>query len=92
MSKDKHKVKILWKIILLSGAFGGIINAIISDNGFIRPREETVDSVTIIRPGLAGNILLGAVAAFISWGLKRGGQNAASHCSRYRCGLKVVLR
>ena len=56
-------------IILLSGAFGGIINAIVSDNGFIRPREETVDNVTIIRPGFAGNILLGAVAAFISWGL-----------------------
>jgi hypothetical protein len=56
-------------IILLSGAFGGIINAIVSDNGFIRPREETVDNVTIVRPGFAGNILLGAVAAFISWGL-----------------------
>jgi hypothetical protein len=56
-------------IILLSGAFGGIINAIISDNGFIRPREETVDNVTIVRPGFMGNILLGAVAAFISWGL-----------------------
>jgi hypothetical protein len=56
-------------IILLGGAFGGIINAIVSDNGFIRPREETVDNVTIVRPGFAGNILLGAVAAFISWGL-----------------------
>lgn len=56
-------------IILLSGAFGGIINAIVSDNGFIRPREETVDNVTIVRPGFMGNILLGAVAAFLSWGL-----------------------
>ncbi len=56
-------------IILASGAFGGIINAIVSDNGFIRPREEKVDNVTIVRPGFMGNILLGAVAAFISWGL-----------------------
>jgi hypothetical protein len=56
-------------IILLSGAVGGIINAIISDNGFVKPREETIDNVCIIRPGIAGNILLGAVAAFISWGL-----------------------
>lgn len=56
-------------IILLGGAFGGIINAIVSDNGFIKPREETVDNVTIVRPGFAGNMLLGAVAAFISWGL-----------------------
>ncbi len=56
-------------IILLGGAFGGIINAIVSDNGFIKPREETVDNVAIVRPGFAGNMLLGAVAAFISWGL-----------------------
>ncbi len=56
-------------IILLGGAVGGIINAIISDNGFVKPREETIDNVSIVRPGIAGNILLGAIAAFISWGL-----------------------
>ena len=56
-------------IIALSGAVGGIINALVSDNGFIKPREETAENVTIIRPGFAGNILLGGVAAFISWGL-----------------------
>jgi hypothetical protein len=56
-------------IILLSGALGGVINALVTDNGFVRPREETVENVTIIRPGFVGNILLGAVAAFVSWGL-----------------------
>jgi hypothetical protein len=56
-------------IILLSGALGGIINALVTDNGFIRPREENVENVTIVRPGFLGNILLGTVAAFISWGL-----------------------
>lgn len=56
-------------IVLLGGAVGGIINAIISDNGFVVPREETVDNVCIVRPGIAGNVLVGAVAAFISWGL-----------------------
>lgn len=56
-------------IILLGGALGGVINAIISDNGFIKPREETIENATIVRPGFAGNMLLGAVAAFISWGL-----------------------
>jgi hypothetical protein len=55
-------------IILLCGAVGGIINAIISDNGFVKPREE-IDNVCIVRPGIAGNILLGTTAAFISWGL-----------------------
>jgi hypothetical protein len=56
-------------VILLSGAVGGIINAIISDNGFVKPREETIDNVSIVRPGVCGNMLLGSVAAFISWGL-----------------------
>ena len=56
-------------IIALSGAVGGVINALVSDNGFIKPREETAENVTIIRPGFAGNILLGGAAAFISWGL-----------------------
>ncbi len=55
--------------ILLSGAVGGIFNAIISDNGFIWPREENVNNVSIFRPGFIGNIILGAVASFISWGL-----------------------
>jgi hypothetical protein len=56
-------------IVVLGGAVGGIINAIISDNGFIFPREETIENVCIVRPGVIGNVLLGAVASFVSWGL-----------------------
>ena len=56
-------------VIMLSGAVGGIVNALVSDNGFIKPSEESAGEVTIIRPGFAGNVLLGAVAAFVSWGL-----------------------
>ncbi|MDD1751798.1 MAG: hypothetical protein LUQ38_01755 [Methanotrichaceae archaeon] len=56
-------------IILFSGAIGGIVNAIVSDNGFIKPREEDLDNVSIVRPGFIGNILVGAISAFISWGL-----------------------
>ena len=63
-------------IIILSGALGGVINALVSDNGFIKPREETLDNETIVRPGFAGNILLGATAAFISWGLYGAFSNA----------------
>jgi hypothetical protein len=74
-------------IILLSGAVGGIINAIMSDNGFIKPREETVDNVTIVRPGIAGNMLLGAVAAFISWGL----YGAYSAAVVYMAGTGAVV-
>lgn len=54
---------------MLSGAAGGIINALVRDNGFIMPGKETTEGVSIIWPGFAGNIFLGALSAFISWGL-----------------------
>jgi len=28
-------------VIMLSGAVGGIVNALVSDNGFIKPSEES---------------------------------------------------
>ena len=42
--------------ILLSGAVGGIINALFTDDGFIMPREEIADNVCILRPGVVGNV------------------------------------
>jgi hypothetical protein len=76
--KGEYKTSMLIPIgiVILSGAVGGIVNALVSDNGFIRPSEETAGDVTIIRPGFAGNILLGAVAAFMSWGLYGAFSNA----------------
>jgi len=55
--------------VLLTGAVGGAINAFISDNGFALPREENVNNVIIFRPGFIGNILIGAIAAIVTWGL-----------------------
>jgi hypothetical protein len=56
-------------IIFLAGAVGGVVNALISDNGFILPRTEQTGGNSIIRPGFLGNILIGGVAACVSWGL-----------------------
>lgn len=58
-----------FSIIILSGAAGGIINAIITDNGFILPREETSEKASIIIPGIVANLLMGAAAGFLYWGL-----------------------
>ena len=61
-----------WFLLLyisLAGSVGGIVNALLSDNGFIMPKSEDIDGTKIIRPGMIGNILIGAVAAGISWGL-----------------------
>jgi hypothetical protein len=63
-------------IIVFSGAVGGVINALVSDNGFIKPMQEQMENEIIIRPGVVGNILLGSVAAFISWGLYGAFSNA----------------
>lgn len=56
-------------IVFAAGLVGGAINALMSDNGFAFPRGEVSSGVTIYRPGFIGNMLLGAVAACISWGL-----------------------
>jgi hypothetical protein len=57
-------------LIAIAGAIGGVVNALVTDNGFLLPKSERADAgTTVIRPGFLGNVLIGAVAAVISWGL-----------------------
>jgi hypothetical protein len=57
-------------IVCIAGAVGGVVNALLTDNGFALPRSKVVeDGISILRPGVFGNILIGAVAAGVSWGL-----------------------
>ncbi|MBN1311393.1 MAG: hypothetical protein JXB30_08235 [Anaerolineae bacterium] len=56
-------------IIFAAGAVGGIVNALLSDNGFVLPKPEKVGTSQIIRPGFLGNALISGVAACVSWGL-----------------------
>jgi hypothetical protein len=60
---------LLLGVVCVAGAVGGVINALLSDNGFVLPRQELVSDVSVLRPGVIGNILVGAVAAGVSWGL-----------------------
>ena len=50
-------------LITIAGAIGGVVNALLSDNGFALPRRES----GVWCPGAISNILIGAVAAFSSW-------------------------
>lgn len=50
-------------LVTTAGALGGVVNALITDNGFIMPRREK----TIFVPGFLTNVLVGAFAAFASW-------------------------
>lgn len=62
----------IWSIIgivFLAGGAGGVVNALMTDNGFILPKYEDASGNKIWRPGVVGNVLIGAVAAVISWGL-----------------------
>ena len=62
----------LWKymtIIFAFGAVGGVVNALLTDNGFILPKKEQQDNTKIIRPGFLVNIFIGGIAALVSWGL-----------------------
>lgn len=57
-------------LALAAGAMGGVLNAVTSDNGFIVPRFAPVDGGgKIWRPGVIGNVVVGAIAAVVSWAL-----------------------
>ena len=59
-------------VVCVAGAIGGIVNALLSDNGFLLPCKHPVDGKEgqyIILPGALGNVILGAIAAVVSWGL-----------------------
>jgi hypothetical protein len=50
-------------LICLAGAFGGLINALMSSNGFALPRR--IEGVWC--PGAISTVFIGAFAAFASW-------------------------
>jgi hypothetical protein len=56
-------------IVVAAGAVGGLVNAFLTDNGFVWPRRETSGAFTVTRPGFLGSMLVGAIAAAVSWGL-----------------------
>jgi hypothetical protein len=64
-------VSVWWIILAVSGAgaVGGIANGLLSDNGFLMPKLDVVGQLRIWRPGVAGNLFFGAVAAAFLWGL-----------------------
>jgi hypothetical protein len=61
--------------IIAAGASGGLINALLTQNGFALPQVVDLGGTRTIRPGFLGNVLIGAVAAIVSWGLNLRGVN-----------------
>lgn len=52
---------LLLAIVCTAGAVGGLVNGLISDNGFLLPCMQEVDHLRIVRPGFLGNTLNGKV-------------------------------
>jgi hypothetical protein len=53
-------------LISIAGALGGVVNALLTDNGFLLPYEAH-GTRAIWCPGFISNVLVGAFAAFSSW-------------------------
>lgn len=56
-------------VVMLAGGAGGLVNALQTDNGFALPYAEVLGKGRIYRPGWLVNVVVGAFAALISWGL-----------------------
>ncbi|QEH33974.1 hypothetical protein OJF2_25070 [Aquisphaera giovannonii] len=56
-------------LVSAAGALGGLLNALLGGSGFILPRLTQVSGSNVVVPGFLGNVLTGAVAAVISFGL-----------------------
>jgi hypothetical protein len=50
-------------LIIAAGAIGGLVNALISNNGFVLPRRVK----GVLCPGVLSTVFIGAFAAFASW-------------------------
>jgi hypothetical protein len=50
-------------LIATAGALGGVINALLTDNGFVLPTRVH----GVLCPGFLTNIVVGAFSAFASW-------------------------
>jgi hypothetical protein len=62
-------MKLFWIVASLAaaGASGGLANALISSSGFGMPAVARVDNGLVVYPGCLGNMLIGSLAAVLSY-------------------------
>lgn len=76
-------------IVFAAGGVGGVVNALLSDNGFVLPRRIK----GILCPGFLSNVLVGALAAFASWSMygSGAGVDLARHASAGDARAQISL-
>lgn len=55
--------------VFVAGAFGGVVNSVMAGNNRFLPHREVLNKFAITQPGILWNIVLGGIAALVSWGL-----------------------
>jgi hypothetical protein len=56
--------------VFVAGCVGGLVNALMSDGGFVSPRTEVLPSgAKVTRPGWIGNVFIGGIGGLLTWGL-----------------------
>lgn len=62
---------VVWQflgLVFVAGGIGGLINSLINDKGLILPHAVPKgDGTSLLIPGFIGNIIIGSVAASVSW-------------------------
>ncbi|GCE12673.1 hypothetical protein [Tengunoibacter tsumagoiensis] len=90
----------VWQVIGLvfaAGGVGGLVNSYINDKGFELPHTVPKgDGTSILLPGFIGNMLIGSVAALVSWLLygpltQAGGGNALVNVSEFGGAILVGM-
>jgi hypothetical protein len=64
-------VWVAFGLVAVFGGIGGIANALSTDNSFPLPKpvKDNAGRTVVWQAGVVGNIILGAIAAAVSWGL-----------------------
>lgn len=60
---------VLLVIVFFAGAIGGVVNALLSENGSFMWEKQVLKGQEVWQPGILGNVIVSGVAACISWGL-----------------------
>lgn len=73
-------------LICIFGGLGGVVNALMTDNGFALPRKES----GVWCPGAISNVLIGSFAAFSSWAFY--GSGAAVELADKSLGTVISMK
>lgn len=55
--------------VAIAGCLGGLLNSLVAGSSLVLPEFATVDGSRVVVPGFAGNLIVGGLAALLSYAL-----------------------